>query len=259
MNKKPVHYLQTDKRWKNAPYRVPGERATIGGSGCGPTSAAMAIETLTGKTYTPVDACAWSVQHGYKALRAGTYQSYFTPQFAAFGIDCTPINGLNHAKAKTLVNNGYYLIALMGKGLWTSGGHYILVWDWDDKVRINDSASTKDARLNGDPERFKKEVRKYWAIDARKYNKEDDEMLSYEQFKEYMGQYLKEIGSLPIPGWAKSTGEWEKAEQMGIIADQSRPQGLATRVEVAAMITRGITTVGNDKADAKNSASNAVK
>ena len=28
----------------------------------------MLIETLTGKTFTPVDACAWSVEHGYKAL-----------------------------------------------------------------------------------------------------------------------------------------------------------------------------------------------
>ena len=39
MNKKPVSYLQTDSRWKNKPYRVKGENATIGGSGCGPTAA----------------------------------------------------------------------------------------------------------------------------------------------------------------------------------------------------------------------------
>ena len=64
MNKRPVSYLQTDPRWKNKPYRVPGENATIGGSGCGPTAAAMLIETITGKTYTPEDACAWSIAHG---------------------------------------------------------------------------------------------------------------------------------------------------------------------------------------------------
>ena len=61
MNRRPIAYLQTDPRWAALPYRVPGERATIGGSGCGPTAAAMLIETLTGKTFTPVDACAWSV------------------------------------------------------------------------------------------------------------------------------------------------------------------------------------------------------
>lgn len=66
MNKKPVSYLQTDKRWKNEPYRVKGENSTIGSSGCGPTAAAMLIETITGKTYTPVDACKWSIDHGYE-------------------------------------------------------------------------------------------------------------------------------------------------------------------------------------------------
>ena len=85
MNKRPVSYLQTDSRWAKKPYRVPGENSTIGDSGCGPTAAAMLIETLTGKTYTPEDACAWSVAHGYKALKAGTYYAYFAPQFAEFG------------------------------------------------------------------------------------------------------------------------------------------------------------------------------
>ena len=51
MNKRPVSYLQTDPRWKNKPSRVPGEQSTIGSAGCGPTAAAMLIETtltLTG-------------------------------------------------------------------------------------------------------------------------------------------------------------------------------------------------------------------
>ena len=95
MNKKPVSYLQTDSRWKDKPYRVTGEASTIGSSGCGPTSAAMLIETLTGKTFTPADACAWSLAHGYKALNQGTYYSYFVPQFNVFGIKCERLNTVN--------------------------------------------------------------------------------------------------------------------------------------------------------------------
>ena len=82
---------------------MPGENSTIGDSGCGPTAAAMLIETLTGKTYTPEDACAWSVAHGYKALKAGTYYAYFAPQFAEFGIKCWQLswtNGYHNPKAK---------------------------------------------------------------------------------------------------------------------------------------------------------------
>lgn len=184
MNKQPVSYMQTDPRWKNVDYSAPGEKTTIGGSGCGPTSAAMLIETITGKKFTPVDACAWSLAHGYKAPRQGTYYAYFKPQFAAFGIKCQQLNSANvygntasavHDRAFAMLKQGYYLIACMGKGLWTSSGHFVVVWWEDGKVRINDPASTKTARLNGDLATFRKQVKYYWAIDARAFNSKKDE------------------------------------------------------------------------------------
>lgn len=125
MNKRPVSYLQTDKRWAKKPYRVKGENSTIGDSGCGPTAAAMLIETLTGKTFTPEDACAWSVAHGYKALGNGTYYGYFAPQFAAHGIKCWQLswtkayhnpNAKVHEQVRDYLKQGYYIIALMLKG-----------------------------------------------------------------------------------------------------------------------------------------------
>ena len=64
MNKRPVSYLQNDPCRKDKPYRVKRERGTVGSVGCVPTCAAMVIETLTGKTFTPEDACNWSVQNG---------------------------------------------------------------------------------------------------------------------------------------------------------------------------------------------------
>lgn len=189
MNKKPFYYMQTDKRWSKLPYRVKGETATIGGSGCGPTCAAMLIQTLTGKEFTPVDACEWSMDHGYKALNQGTYYSYFVPQFEAFGIACERLNGSNvygkpeadvHDEALALLKQGYYLIACMGKGLWTKSGHYIVVWWADGVMHINDPASQKIERMQGDIATFRKQVKYYWAIDARQYNhpkdEEDEEM-----------------------------------------------------------------------------------
>lgn len=179
MNKQPVSYLQTDSRWKNDPYRMPGETATIGSSGCGPTAAAMLIETITGKKFTPVDACAWSIAHGYKALKQGTYYAYFKPQFAAHGIDCDMLNWqntygkpnhANHQKMPDLLKAGYYIIALMGPGQWTTGGHFVVVWWEDGKIRINDPASTKTARLNGDPKTFFSQAKYYWWVDARVFN-----------------------------------------------------------------------------------------
>ena len=247
MNKQPVSYLQTDSRWKKLPYRVPGETATIGGSGCGPTAAAMAIETLTGRTFTPVDACKWSVDHGYKAKNQGTYYGYFVPQFRTFGIECRQLLGSSihhkpdhsiHSRVKEYIQDGCWAVALMGPGAWTKGGHFVLVWDWNDKVRINDPASTSARRLNGDPATFKNEVKNYWLIDARNYNKEDDFLSSYDKFKEYMERYEAERAAMDPPEWTRQTGEWDKAKESGIIADLSRPQAHATRAEVAAMVLR---------------------
>ena len=66
----------------------------------------------------------------------------------------------------------------------------------------------------------------------------EDEVVTYEQWKEYMDRYEKERAALPAPAWASQTGEWERAHRAGITADLSRPQSPATRVEVAAMILR---------------------
>lgn len=220
MNKRPVSYLQTDPRWAKKPYQVPGENTTIGRSGCGPTSAAMLLSTLTGQSITPVETCAWAVEHGYKALNQGTYYGYFVPQFAAFGIKCWQLswtNGYHNPKAKVhdqaleYLRQGYYLIALMKKGTWTGGGHFVVVWWADNKIRINDPASTKDKRLNGDPATFRNEAAYYWVIDARAYNgatnKEDDDMDQDKfnnMFTTAMQQYRQELRD-------NDCGEWSQA------------------------------------------------
>lgn len=250
MNKKPVSYLQVDSRWKNKPYRVPGESSTIGSAGCGPTCAAMVISTLTGKTFTPEDACNWSIQHGYKALNQGTYYSYFKPQMAAYGIDCKQllgsriINQPNHAihgQVKEYLSQGYYVIALMGPGTWTKSGHFVLLWDWDSKVRILDSASTKTQRLNGDPATFKNEARCYWLVDAKNYNNEEDDM---DISKLTDGQVLQLAERLQtvLAKQTVSSGlsrEFAEAKEKGI-TDGSNPNAFCTKAQAAVMTLRAL-------------------
>lgn len=243
MNKKPVSYLQTDPRWKNKDYSAKGETTTIGKEGCGVTCAAMLIETLTGKTYTPVDAAKWSLQHGYKAVKQGTYYSYFEPQFREFGIHCERLNTKNlygdssssvHNKAFEMLKDGWYLIACMGKGNWTSSGHYIVVWWNDGKVKINDPNSTKEHRVNGDLKTFKSQVKYYWAIDARKHNQEGDDMTKEEVIK-IIQEYEAAKAKAPVSDWAKSA--WDKAKVKGVL-DGKNPKGHATREQIAAILDR---------------------
>lgn len=255
MNKRPVSYLQSDSRWRDKPYRVSGEDSTVGSAGCGPSCAAMVIETLTGKTFTPKDACNWSIQHGYKALKQGTYYSYFRPQLAAFNIDCDQLdwtstygkpNHPNHKQALELLQQGYYLIALMNKGTWTKSGHFILVWWADNKIRITDPASTKDARANGDPNDFRSQVKYYWWVDARKYNNGEDDImtgdqiisaLTDEQAYNLLAKAQRHAKTLPEPEWSQNEGHWQRATAAGVVSGDS-PEGLVKRDELTAVLGR---------------------
>ena len=157
---------------------------TIGPSGCGPTAAAMLISTLTGKEVTPEETFSWAGTHGHLEKGHGTnYTTYFQKQFAEYGLKAEMLNWQNtygkpdhpnHEKVVEKLKEGYYAIALMNKGLWTSSGHFVVVWWSDDKVRINDPASTRAERLNGDIRTFRSEVKYYWLIDAREHNKKEE-------------------------------------------------------------------------------------
>lgn len=211
MNKQPVSYTQTDPRWAGLSYSVQGENSTIGDSGCGPTCAAMLLTSLMGQEITPVAMCKWSVAHGYKVAHRGTDHGYFVRQFKAYGVECRQLtagavygqpDAPVHREALALLNEGWYLIALMGPGLWTHGGHYVVLWWADNKIRINDPASTREQRVNGDPAVFLKQVKHYWAVDARAHNMAgDDDDMTDEAFAEKMSAYLNNLAGQGPSDW----------------------------------------------------------
>lgn len=176
MNAQPVSYLQTDPKWKSIPYAVKGESSTIGGSGCGPTSMAMVLATWADPSVTPKSECVWALKNGYKAKGQGTFYAYFTPAAKRYGLDCKQLNYANiygnngavyHTTARNSVLAGDLVIACMGKGNWTSSGHFVLVW-WIDQAKdivyINDPASTKTTRTRGSYKLFCKQVKYYFVI-----------------------------------------------------------------------------------------------
>lgn len=173
---KPISYLQTDPKWKNHNYSAKGEKKTIGSSGCGVTVAAMVIATLKDKNVTPITTAEWSMTHGYKALNQGTYYTYFVPQFKQYGITCRQLNSSNlygkssssaHTEALNALKNGNWVIACMGKGHWTSTGHFILLYKYENGyVYINDPASTKADRIKNTWNLFAKQVKYIWVIDV---------------------------------------------------------------------------------------------
>lgn len=184
---RPILYMQSDPKWAAHDYSAAGEKTTIKAEGCGIACTAMVIASLADKGVTPITTAEWSKAHGYKAKGQGTYYSYFKPQGEAYGIKINMLGGgsayknpnsPNHKKALDAIRNGEWVIACMGRGNWTTSGHYVLWYGMDgSKVLINDPWSGKPAQTNAEYDLFRSEVKYYWIVTIPERAKEDKEMV----------------------------------------------------------------------------------
>jgi hypothetical protein len=164
---KPIEYEQTDIRWKNIMYSSIGNRSqTIGTSGCGPTCAAMVISTLRDDNIQPPSACSWAVANGFRTANDGTAWGFFVPYFKRYNIKCR--QSAKSSDALAALKKGYMVIAAAGKGIWTSGGHFILAWGLDaagNRVYVHDPNSEAPLRELANVTNFKNECTQFWIIE----------------------------------------------------------------------------------------------
>lgn len=97
---------------------------TIASSGCGPTSSAMVVSSIKG-TITPDVMADLYVQHGYRSANQGTYWSAFKWTADVFNIGYSECYKLDDAVSK--LKNNHYIIASCNQGLFTYGGHFIVL------------------------------------------------------------------------------------------------------------------------------------
>lgn len=140
----PVDYKQGDPRWKSKPYTITGSsKQTIGSSGCGPTSMADIMATWIDKTLTPVEMCKYALDHGFRTKNSGTAWGFFKSIASAYGFTGF-VQTKSMATARSALKAGALVVASMGPGYWTSGGHFICLWKTDSTyMYANDPASTK--------------------------------------------------------------------------------------------------------------------
>ena len=136
-----VYYNQTDSRWGNKLY---GKTGTIGTSGCGPAALAIAVASLTDNRVTPEDVAKWSVKNGYRCEGNGSYHSLIPEGGEHYGLTATPI-GRDAKKLVRVLEEGNLVIAIMSKGHFTNGGHFIVLRGVtaDGKILVADPASVK--------------------------------------------------------------------------------------------------------------------
>lgn len=133
-----TYYSQLDNRWKNKMYSSLGnENQTIGSSGCGPTSASMIVTACKG-AITPDIMADLFVKYGYRSANNGTYWSAFRAIADEFDIEYTETSNID--AAIELLRNSNYVVASVGNGLFTTGGHFIVLTGIEENtIKIYDS------------------------------------------------------------------------------------------------------------------------
>lgn len=79
-----VYYNQGEEPWGSMPYGT----STIGAAGCGPTSMAIIISTLTGQTVNPQMTCAYAISNGEYVSGVGTAHSFPANASHHWGVTC---------------------------------------------------------------------------------------------------------------------------------------------------------------------------
>lgn len=153
-----VYFSQYDPRWGSQMY---GKTNTIAGAGCGPTSLAICVSTLTNKTVLPPEICAWSVKTGHRCEGAGSYHSLIPDGAAHYGVPCRGI-GRSRTELVKALQNGKLVIAIMSRGHFTGGGHFIVLRGITDrgKVLVADCASYDRSQKEWDIDIFLAECNK---------------------------------------------------------------------------------------------------
>lgn len=129
-----TYFSQADSRWANKLYTSTGNKTqTMKSSACGPTSAAMVVSSSKGMIL-PTTMAQLFVDKGYRTANNGTAWSCWPFIADYFGFDeylTTTSDSKMLSYLKTDKNKDgvadYFVVASCGSGLFTTGGHYIVL------------------------------------------------------------------------------------------------------------------------------------
>lgn len=145
-----VYFNQGEAPWADSSYGPD----PIRGYGCGPTSLAMLISSLTGQLLTPSQAAEEAYQAGYCAPGSGSYLSIVEGMAQAYGLKAEPFRDFTADALCRELASGSLFVALMGKGHFTNGGHFIVLRGvtLDGRILVADPNSRERSLASWDPQ-----------------------------------------------------------------------------------------------------------
>ena len=132
--------------YTNTLFTYNGEEKSVATSGCGAACVSMAAEYLTGKSIDPESLFARSVKDK-RYIGTGWSVDSIRHYLSACGVNATVI-AADSEKILASLQAGNPVIELTGPGMFTTGGHYIVLRGVtsDGKILINDPNSQSNSQ-----------------------------------------------------------------------------------------------------------------
>lgn len=154
---------QWDMRWG---YKIYGS-GPMGLTGCGPTCLSMVAIYLTGNTdLTPAWMADYAMNNGYYDYEdnSGSYWSLMTDGAYGLGIDVVEITTEEDRMIRNL-DVGNPIIAIVGEGQFTDGGHFIVITGHSDGYfTVNDPNSVANSERLWTFEELEEEIITLWVF-----------------------------------------------------------------------------------------------
>lgn len=168
-------FLQWDPRWGYAEY---GDDGSIGLAGCGPTCLSMVLwYLLQDEQLTPDAIAEYSMENGYYVWGAGTAWALLEEFPAMYGVDVGH-PGISERQMKKALDEGRILICSMSQGDFTTGGHFIVIYGYDNEgFQVNDSNCVARSRRSWSFEEIGEQIKQVWSYGQ--YRNDPDRTTEY--------------------------------------------------------------------------------
>ncbi len=154
-------FLQWDERWGYIPYGTD----VAGVTACGPLCLSMVAFYLTGdENMSPDKMIQFSIDEGHCVPGNGSAWTLISKGAVKLGLNVKELP-LVEGRIRKELESGNPVICVMGPGIFTTSGHYIVLTGYEDgKFRVNDPNSLVRSSQLWSYDEIQDQIRNLWAI-----------------------------------------------------------------------------------------------
>lgn len=136
-----LYFNQGDKRWCDAvygaKYKNDGTGDKMATHACGPTALAMVVSSIKKMTILPTEVAEWAYQNGHWIEDGGSMHAMMRAGAEAYGIETYSVSPHGEGgieRIKSALSGGDLAVAIMGKGHFTTVGHFIVIRGYNNET-----------------------------------------------------------------------------------------------------------------------------